>query len=123
MCPAVPLLLTATSPPLPAPAAADARAAAADSTTDLKHGAKKASIRAESTVEEGKEKGRSWLARMFGRGKVRKKLIGQVGVVGPAFGTAELGDFAGQPKYSLDYSSAPTAGPSTGAAGADSAAL
>lgn len=38
---------------------------------DLKKGARKASIHADATVEEGKEKGRSWLARMFGRGKVR----------------------------------------------------
>lgn len=38
--------------------------------TDLKTGAKKATIRAETTAEEGKEKGRSWLARLFGRGKV-----------------------------------------------------
>lgn len=50
--------------------ASDVREGVADGVIDLKSGARKASIRAESTVEEGKEKGRSWLARLFGRGKV-----------------------------------------------------
>lgn len=38
--------------------------------TDLKSGANKASIKTKATAEEGKDKGRSWLARLFGRGKV-----------------------------------------------------
>jgi hypothetical protein len=41
-----------------------------DGVTDLKSGAKKASINAQATAEEGKEKSRSWLARLFGHGKV-----------------------------------------------------
>ncbi len=48
------------------------REGVAEGFDNLKHGAKKASIRAETDVKEGKEKGRSWLARMFGRGKVRQ---------------------------------------------------
>jgi hypothetical protein len=53
------------------PSAGDARDAAAEGAIDLKHGARKAGIRAETSVEEGKEKSRSWIARLFGRGKVR----------------------------------------------------
>jgi hypothetical protein len=53
------------------PSAGDARDAAAEGAIDLKHGAKKVGIRAETNVEEGKEKSRSWIARLFGRGKVR----------------------------------------------------
>jgi hypothetical protein len=48
------------------------RDAAYDAAVDTKKGAKKAVIRAESATEEGKAKSRGWLARVFGRGKVRR---------------------------------------------------
>jgi hypothetical protein len=51
------------------------RDAAADAAIDAKHGAKKAAVRTEATATETKEKGRSWLARLFGRGKVGEVML------------------------------------------------
>ena len=48
------------------------RVAAYDAAVDTKKGAKKAVIKAESAADEGKAKSRSWIARLFGRGKVRR---------------------------------------------------
>lgn len=57
------------------PAAEDARESAAEAGSDLKHGAKKASIKASSAAEEGKEKTRGWFSRIFRRGKVGSLLL------------------------------------------------
>jgi len=69
-CARLPTQRAVDAPCLPA-AGDDARHAFKGTARDAEHALSKAEIEASTAAEETKHKGRSWLARLFGRGKVR----------------------------------------------------